>query len=154
MDDGSLILKSGMTAQGYFTTNDKWVPNKDLIGLDLDGKPLDLKPSTLGVVTEMELQEQLEDLADLSVGSIYSLEPIELADETKSLLDSGSVFRFPFNYRADYNEETGYLLKNREGYFALIGNPSTSEWAELEQIAVEDFDENLIEEEDIDFEMF
>ena len=154
MDDGSLILKSGMTAQGYFTTNDKWVPNKDLIGLDLDGKTLDLKPSTLGVATEMELQEQLEDLADLSVGSIYSLEPIELADETKSLLDSGCVFRFPFNYRADYNEETGYLLKNREGYFALIGTPGTSEWAELEQIAMEDFDETLIEEEDIDFEMF
>ena len=153
MDDGSLILKSGMTAQGYFTTNDKWVPNKDLIGLDLDGKPLDLKPSTLGVATEMELQEQLEDLADLSVGSIYSLEPIELADETKSLLDSGCVFRFPFNYRADYNVETGYLLKNKEGYFALIGTPSTSEWAELEQIAMEDFDETLIEE-DIDFEMF
>ena len=73
MDDGSLILKSGMTAQGYFTTNDKWVPNKDLIGLDLDGKTLDLKPSTLGVATEMELQEQLEDLADLSVQNYSKL---------------------------------------------------------------------------------
>ena len=62
-----------MTAQGYFTTNDKWVPNKDLIGLDLDGKPLDLKPSTLGVATEMELQEQLEDLADLSVQNYSKL---------------------------------------------------------------------------------
>jgi len=153
MGDGSLILKSGMTAQGYFTASDKWVPNKDLTGLDLGGKPLDLKPSTLGVATEMELLDQLEDLADLSVSSIYSLEPIKIADETQPLLDSGCVFRFPFNYRADYNEETGYLLKNKEGYFALIGTPSVSEWAELEQVAVEDFDETLIEE-DIDFEMF
>ena len=154
MDDGSLILTSGMTAQGYFTKNEKWIPNKDLVGLSLDKKPLDLKPSTLGVVTEMELQDDLEDLAGLSVQSIYSLEPIEIADKTKSLLDSGNVFRFAFNYRADYNEETGYLLKNREGHFALIGTPSSSEWAELEQIVTEDFDENLTEDEDIDFEMF
>ena len=154
MDDGSLILKSGMTAQGYFTKNEKWIPNKDLIGLSLDKKPLDLKPSTLGVVTEMQLQDGLEELADLSVQSIYSLDPIEIADKTKSLLDTGNVFRFAFNYRADYNEETGFLLKNKEGHFALIGTPSSSEWAELEQIVTEDFDENLTEDEDIDFEMF
>jgi hypothetical protein len=154
MDDGSLILKSGMIAQGYFTTNEKWIPNKDLIGLSPDNRPLDLKPSTLGVATEMELQDQLEGLADLSVQSIYSLEPIAIADKTKTLLDAGKVFRFGFNYRADYNEETGYLLKNKEGYFALIGTPSSSEWAELEQIVTEDFDDNLIEDDDIDFEMF
>jgi hypothetical protein len=154
MDDGSLILTSGMTAQGYFTKNEKWIPNKDLVGLSLDKKPLDLKPSTLGVATEMELQDDLEDLADLSVQSIYSLEPIEIADKTKSLLDSGNIFRFAFNYRADYNEETGYLLKNSEGHFALIGTPSLSEWTELKQIATDDFYENLTEDEDIDFEMF
>jgi len=154
MDDGSLILKSGMTAQGYFTKNEKWIPNKDLVGLSLDKKPLDLKPSTLGVATEMTLQDELEDLADLSVQSIYSLEPIEIADKTKSLFDSGNVFRFAFNYRADYHKETGYILKNKEGYFALIGIPSSSEWLELEQIVKEDFDENLTEQEDIDFEMF
>ncbi len=154
MDDGSLILKSGMTAQGYFSTSEKWIPNKELIGLSPDNKPLELKPSTLGVATEMELQDQLEGLADLSVQSIYSLEPIAIADKTKDLLDAGNVFRFGFNYRADYNEETGYLLKNKEGYFALIGTPSSSEWAELEQIATEDFDDNLIEDDDIDFEMF
>jgi len=154
MDDGSLILRSGMTAQGYFTKNEKWIPNKDLVGLSLDKKPLDLKPSTLGVITEMELQDDLKDLADLSVQSIYSLEPIEIADKAKSLLDSGNIFRFDFNYRADYNEETGYLLKNSEGHFALIGTPCLSEWTELQQIATEDFYENLTEDEDIDFEMF
>ena len=154
MDDGSLILKSGMTAQGYFSGSEKWIPNKELIGLSPDNKALELKPSTLGVATEMELQDQLEGLADLSVQSIYSLEPIAIADKTTALLDAGKVFRFGFNYRADYNEETGYLLKNKEGYFALIGTPSSSEWAELEQIATEDFDDNLIEDDDIDFEMF
>ena len=35
-----------------------------------------------------------------------------------------------------------------------IGTPSLSEWTELQQIATEDFYENLTEDEDIDFEMF
>ena len=72
MDDGSLILKSGMTAQGYFSGSEKWIPNKELIGLSPDNKPLELKPSTLGVATEMELQDQLEGLADLSVPVSYT----------------------------------------------------------------------------------
>ena len=97
MDDGSLILRSGMTAQGYFTEKDKWVPSKDLIGLDLDGKPIQITPSTLGVATQMEEQVELESLMDLCVDSIYLLEPIDLAEKTESFLESGGVFRFSFN---------------------------------------------------------
>ena len=154
MDDGSLILRSGMTAQGYFTEKDKWVPSKDLIGLDLDGKPIQITPSTLGVATQMEEQVELESLMDLCVDSIYLLEPIDLAEKTESFLESGGVFRFSFNYRADYHAETGYLLKNKEGYFALIGNPSGSEWMELKQITTETFEDDLSGEEYIDFDMF
>ena len=36
-----------MTAQGYFKSDGAWVPNKELVGLDETGKPLELLNSTL-----------------------------------------------------------------------------------------------------------
>ena len=50
--DGLYLLQSGMTAQGYFDENGRWLQRSQLVGLDPDGHPLELKPSTLGVAVE------------------------------------------------------------------------------------------------------
>ena len=71
---------------------------------------------------------------------------------TSASLKSGEVYRFTFNYRSDYNAETAYLVGNKEGYFALIGNPGLSEWCKLETVAVETYDDG--DDDDLDFEMF
>ena len=68
-------------------------------------------------------------------------------------LKKGSIFRFPFVYRADYRSQVGYLLQNEEGSFALIGNLIEAGWSELDQPAIETFDDED-ESNDLDFEMF
>ena len=50
VEDGSTLIRSGMTAQGYFKDDGTWVPNRDLVGLDEAGKPLKLLDSTLSVL--------------------------------------------------------------------------------------------------------
>ena len=35
--DGTLLVRSGMTAQGYFDEGGAWIPNRDLVGLDRGG---------------------------------------------------------------------------------------------------------------------
>jgi len=153
-DDGSTLIMKGMTSQGYFDNDINWIPNKELIGMDLSGKVLIKIPATLGVTQEASLCE-LEMLLDLAVDSIYQLEPEEVPKSIQTALESGKTLNFPFNYREDYHAESAYLILNEEGYFALIGNPVKPEWMELEQVVEESF-ENEVEDDndDLDFEMF
>ena len=152
-DDGSTLIMSGMTSQGYFDDDTNWIPNNELVGMDFKGNVLEKAPATLGVEQDVEVSG-LESLLDLSVDSIYQLEPEDVHESIQSALESGKVFNFPFNYRADYHAESAYLLLNKEGYFLLIGNPVEPQWMDLEQIAVETFEEDSEDDDDLDFEMF
>ena len=152
-DDGSTLIISGMTSQGYFDDDTNWIPNKELVGMDFNGTVLEKAPATLGIAQDAKVSE-LESLLDLSVDSIYQLEPEEVSESIQSVLESGKVLNFPFNYRADYHAESAYLLLNKEGYFVLIGNPVQPQWMDLEQIAVETFEEDSEDDDDLDFEMF
>ena len=152
-DDGSTLIMSGMTSQGYFDSDINWIPNKELIGMDSSGKALDKVPATLGVVQDAVLSE-LESLLDLAVDSIYQLDPKEVPQSIQTVLESGKTLNFPFNYREDYHAESAYLVLNDEGYFALIGNPIKPEWMELNQVIEESFENEAEDNNDLDFEMF
>ncbi|MCB9755702.1 MAG: hypothetical protein H6713_37705 [Myxococcales bacterium] len=152
--DGSMLVRSGMTAQAYFDDGGKWVPNSDLVGIGQDGKPVPLSPSTLGVAQALIGPVDPTEVFDLNLRSVYVLEPEDLDTALELQLKKGKVFKFPFNYRSDYNAETAYLVGNKEGYFALIGHPGLSEWCELETVAVDTFDGDDDDDDDLDFEMF
>ena len=68
-------------------------------------------------------------------------------------LGAGRLFRFDFNARADYNMETGILVGNDQGIFAIIGNTMQVPWCELEKPAVE-LDDDESDDGELDFEMF
>ena len=152
-DDGSTLIMSGMTSQGYFDSDINWIPNKELIGMDLSGKVLNKIPATLGVAQDVVISE-LEPLLDLAVDSIYQLDPEEVPQSIQTVLESGKAISFPFNYREDYHAESAYLVLNDEGYFALIGNPIKPEWMELNQVIEESFENEAEDNNDLDFEMF
>ena len=145
------LLRSGMTAQGYFSSAGEWIPNSELVGLDADGKEIEKAPSTLGVAQKAE-QAKLEDLLDLRVDSVYALEPAEVDKDIAGELESGVVFTIPFNYRADYQSEHGYLLHNKQGFFLLVGQPVATEWVSFENKPIADDD--IQADDDLDFEMF
>lgn len=151
--DGSLLIRGGMTAQGYFTPEKTWVPQGELEAINPDGSTPELFPSTVGETVEAT-DISATDALNLRFETTYSLEPETLPDSIKKVLDTGGVLTFPFNPRADYQVETGVLVGNENGYFALIGQPIAYEYAELsafvsitEEAASEDSD-------DLDFEMF
>ena len=150
--DGSLLIRAGMTAQGYFDQGGAWVPNRELVGLDAAGQPLPLVPATLGVAQALAGPVAPEELLDLAVRSVYVLTPEGLDPKLAERLAAGEIFRFIFNYRADYNAETAFLVGNKAGYFALVGDPTSAPWAELATVAAETFDEG--DDDELDFEMF
>ena len=151
--DGSLLIKSGMTAQGYFTPDQVWVPQGELEAINSDGSTPQLFPATVG--EEVEANEiDARDALEMRFTTTYSLEPEDLPPGIKKSLDEGTVLTFPFNPKADYNVETGILVGNDNGYFALIGEKVEYEFLQLASV-VSVSDESASEgTDDLDFEMF
>lgn len=153
LSDGSLLIRSGMTAQGYFTEDETWVPQSELEAINLDGTQPELFPATVGENVVAEKVSAVEALS-LRFDTTYSLEPEELPGGLKKELDSGSLFKFPFNPRADYQVETGILVSNENGYFALIGQEVEYQYSALSSV-VSVVDEAASDSsDDLDFEMF
>ena len=153
LEDGSLLIKSGMTAQGYFTPDKVWVAQGDLEAINPDGSTPELFPATIGEVVEATQLSPVEAL-NLRFGTTYALEPEVLSEGIKKELDSGVVLTFPFNPRADYEVETGVLLGNENGYFALIGQKNQYEFVGLASVVSVAEEANSDTSDDLDFEMF
>lgn len=152
LEDGSLILKSGMTGQGYFLADGSFMKQTDLEGFDVSGTPLPKVPSTLGVAQELVGPVDPSVVLDLRVATIYALEPESIDTALKEQLDAGNIYQFAFNFREDYQAETGILLGNENGMFALIGEPVSYQWSALNIVSeLPSVDEDT--DDDLDFEM-
>jgi hypothetical protein len=153
LDDGSMMLMSGMTGQGYFLEDGRYLKQSELEGFDSTGAPLPKAPSTLGVAQQLIGPIDPQEVLDLRVTTIYALEAEHIDPRLLQQLSDGDMFRFTFNYREDYRAETGILLNNEHGLFALIGVPVTYEWSALQIVAeLPTVDEDS--DDDLDFEMF
>lgn len=153
LQDGSMLLRSGMTGQGYFLSDGTFLKQSDLEGFDAEGRPLEKVPSTLGVPQPLEGPLDPSAVLDLRVETVYALDADTVSDDLLARLDAGGVYRFSFNFRDDYRAETAILLANDSGVFALIGIPVAYEWSELRAVAeLPAVDDDI--DDDLDFEMF
>jgi len=152
LNDGSIIIKSGMTAQGYFKPDGVWVAQSDLEAVNPDGSTPEIFPSTVGVETPLEKIDARVAL-DLTFDNTYMLDPETFPEKLKNSLDAGDIYKFPFNVKDDYNVETAILVGNDNGYFVLIGDFLTYEYAALASVAPIE-DEASESADDLDFEMF
>lgn len=152
-DDGSMLIVSGMTGQGYFDEGGRWVTNEELVGLDAAGQPVALQPSTLD--TPQPLHEvEPEALLESTASTVYALDPEQLDPALQQALAAGKLFRFDFNARADYHMDTAFLLANEHGTFAIVGNRLQIPWSELEKPDVDVDDGDDSGDDELDFEMF
>lgn len=152
LEDGSLLIKSGMTAQGYFLSDGRSYKQSELEGFNMEGKPLAKVSSTLGT-TQLLSEISPEEALNISQQSVYVLEANELDEGLRASMNEGRLFSFPFNYREDYQAETALLVGNDNGYFAIIGLPVEYEWVSF-KAAVDLPAESEDSDEDLDFEMF
>jgi hypothetical protein len=153
LSDGSLLLQSGMTAQGYFLGDGTWIPQSELTAQTKDGKEASLLPSTVGVEVELKEISATEALS-ISFSNTYALEAEEISSKIKEALDLGKIFSFDFNVKDDYNLETGVLVANDAGIFALIGDKVAHQFCTLENIATVIDESTDNSTDDLDFEMF
>jgi hypothetical protein len=149
--DGAALIPSGGAAYLYVDDSFDVVDRGALIGVDEEGKPLALCPSTLGVPQPAQ-EVDASRVLDHIVTSVYSLMPETLGAKLAERLAAGAIIETRFNWREDYRDAPAFLLQNAEGVFALVATPTGFEFVErqaLPQIE-EDGDEG---EEDLDFAM-
>ena len=151
-EDGEVIILSGMAAQGWFDDLGRQVEASEIGAQSSDGIALELVLSTLGVSQPLEGLVSPMEVLDLAVSSVYQLTADTISDELAASLTSGEVWRFRFNYRSDFLAETAYLLANDAGIFALIGQPATAPYLQLNAIPPVEAAEGE-DTEDVDFEM-
>ena len=151
-EDGQILIKSGMTSQGWFIDGGKQIESDEIGAIDENNNELELIPSTLGINKDLEGPSDPKDLLDLSITNVYSIIPDQISDDLKSSLEKGEIWKFNFNFRSDYRMETAYILKNESGYFAIVGIPFNIKMLIPNEAPPEDEDEDMNDE--IDFEMF
>ena len=152
-EDGSAVIQAGMTAQGYFDDEHRWVPNSELVGLDAEGEPAPVYPRTVGVPQPLKGPVSPEDILDCRIRSVYMLSADDMSEALAEALVDGEMFEFPFGYRTDHHQQVGFLLGNDEGLFALIGDRAPPQWCELGDV-IDDLGGEDDLESDLDFEMF
>jgi hypothetical protein len=149
--DGGTLLVSGMSAQGHFAPDGRWVARSEMVGLDAAGNVVDPTPSTLGEPQPLEGPVDPREILQLDLLSVYLLEP-EASDSTLvTALKGGKVFRVPFNYATGLTRDTAFLTANDEGLFLLVGRPVEVPWAELTTVFVPDATDDE-ETDDLDFD--
>ena len=148
--DGTQVIKSGMTAQGYFSADGFPISRSEMVGIDPNGNLVESKPSTLGVEQALSGPIAPSDVLDLSLESVFWLDPIGVAEPLLSELSSGKVFSCPFNFTAGLEVETAFILQNGEGVFALVGKPVTPQWVEEGAVFIAEQSEE--DEDELDFE--
>ena len=151
-EDGQVLIKSGMTSQGWYIEGGRQIESSEIGAIDEENNELELIPSTLGVNQNLEGPINPQELLDLIVTTVYMLLPDQISKDLEISLDKGEIWKFSFNFRSDYRMETGFILKNDNGYFAIIGIPNHINL--LSHNAPLPEEEDADEDDDLDFEMF
>lgn len=134
--DGSTLISAGMTGQGYFAPDGRWVSRQEMVGLDADENPVEIKPSTLGVAQSVTGPVNAVEVLELDTESVFHLEPEDPNSKLIAAMKSGEIYRCDFNYAAGLEVEVAYLVANDEGVFAIVGKPAEVSWAEQGEVFV------------------
>ena len=156
LDDGRTLVLNGATAIKTVDSSFNELDKTELKVVYQDGKDAVLVPSSYE--GEINLTETtFDDLFNLEITSVYQLDFEDLAVKTlvNDFLADGKVFRFVFNYRADYEGADAILISNPAGIFALTGRIIDFSYLEnkLTKVTENLVEETIEEDEEIDFGM-
>ena len=154
LDDGQTLVLTGATAMKTVTDNNAEVDKKALKTVYMDGKDAILVPSSYEGTIEL-VKATMDDLFNLEVNSVYQLTWEDAVAKSSMLkeLEGGNLFRFVFNYRADYEGADAILLSAQNEIFVLTGRLLEFEHLENKTAAPIAEVENAEQEEEVDFGM-
>jgi hypothetical protein len=155
LDDGQTVILSGATALKTVDEHGAEVDKHQLKMVYADGADAVLVPSSYD--GDVALQPAtLNDLFNLEVNTVYQLTWEDAAQKSAMLaqLEGGAVYRFVFNYRADYEGADAIVLAAQQEVFALTGRMLEPEYLENKTaVPIAEPEASNEEEEELDFGM-
>ena len=148
--DGRIVLPSGSTSLLTLDEKGEEIDKSKLVGFDKQGKEVAMVPSVYDEKVLLR-ESTIDEYLLLSVKSVYHLK----TDESISNFDDGKLYYFIFNYRADFEGDDAFLIKQGNDIFAVTGKK-----VEVEFVGIEEVEEEIIspvdtsDEDELDFAMF
>ena len=154
LSEGSHVIPSGSSSLVSLNSKGETVSKSTLVGVNLDGEKVEKVPSIYDQKVMLR-EASIDEYLSMAVKSVYQLQMDENKEALLADLNSGKIYYFVFNYRADYEGDDAFLISNGTDAFAITGMKS-----DLEFIGLEDNEQELVPEEteavedDMDFAMF
>jgi len=156
--DGRTLVAKGGRAVAFVSPDGNWVDRARLRAIDPDGEPIEAVPSSYDGAIALDTHATIDEYLDHQVKSVYLLEPDDGAEALLADLAGGTIYRFPFSFRAGHVADVGFLLAAQDGKpFLLVSQPTTLHAIGLDQggasVAYDDEDVDTDQEEMLDFGM-
>ncbi len=151
--EGQYVMPSGSSALVSLNSKGEAVSKSTLVGVNSDGNKVEKVPSIYDqkvILREATVDEYLS----MAVKSVYQLQIEENKEALLADLNSGKLYYFVFNYRADYEGDDAFLISTGNDVFAITGMKSDFEFIGLEDNEQELVPEETQVEDDLDFAMF
>tara|TARA_B100001287_G_scaffold235392_1_gene207520 strand:- start:3149 stop:3745 length:597 start_codon:yes stop_codon:yes gene_type:complete len=150
--EGRYVMPSGSTSLITLDSKGESVSRSSLVGVDKDGKKVPIVSSIYDEKVVLN-ESSIDDYLTLAVKSVYQLN-LENDDFLLDELNSGKIYHFIFNYRADYEGDDAFLISNENEVFAITGMCAELDFIGLENNEQELYQEDQEEDDDLDFAMF
>lgn len=151
---GSVILPKGSVSQVLIDKKGNYISRSELIGFN----KLDQKVEKVASIYSQEnncKKTSINEFLSANIKSVYQLNIQEDNLESwKKCFLNDEIYHFIFNYREDFEGDDAYILSNGSDFFVIVGKQNEYEFLELDTISIESDEEDLTDDDNLDFSMF
>ena len=151
---GSVILPKGSVSQVLIDKKGNYVSRSELIGFNRLNQKVEKVASIYSQENNCK-KTSIDEFLSANIKSVYQLniENDNLESWKKCFLNN-EIYHFIFNYREDFEGDDAYILSNGSDFFVIVGKQNEYEFLELDTISIESDEEDIADDDNLDFSMF
>ncbi len=151
---GSVILPKGSVSQVLIDKKGNYISRSELIGFNKLNQKVEKVASIYSQENNCK-KMSIDEFLSANIKSVYQLniEHDNLESWKKCFLNN-EIYHFIFNYREDFEGDDAYILSNGSDFFVIVGKQNEYEFLELDTISVESDEEDIADDDNLDFSMF
>ena len=151
---GSVILPKGSVSQVLIDKKGNYISRSELIGFNKLNQKVEKVASIYSQENNCK-KTSIDEFLSANIKSVYQLniEHDNLESWKKCFLNN-EIYHFIFNYREDFEGDDAYILSNGSDFFVIVGKQNEYEFLELDTISVESDEEDIVDDDNLDFSMF
>ena len=151
---GSVILPKGSVSQVLIDKKGNYISRSELIGFNKLNQKVEKVASIYSQENNCK-KTSIDEFLSANIKSVYQLniEHDNLESWKKCFLNN-EIYHFIFNYREDFEGDDAYILSNGSDFFVIVGKQNEYDFLELDTISVESDEEDIADDDNLDFSMF